>query len=301
MAAQSASAAVSELLRGFSVELNPSDSKTIQAAIERLDSGTEVSLAWIPGTNPMDMIGPAAKLKRAGHFPMPHIGARHLESAEQLARVAEALQDVGVDRILIIGGDRTKPAGPYDSSLAVMQAGVFQQAGISRMDIGGFPEGNPHIPDSALYQALEAKVEFARKEGLQLSIITQFCFKAEPVIQWIRDIRARGIEVPIRVGLAGPASLLTLLRYAVRCGIGNSLRVLTENPSFAKVLVERGPEPIIRELAAAVAAADRGGLGISGLHFYIFGGFRRTMDWIDSEQKLQALLPQTQAERHPGA
>jgi methylenetetrahydrofolate reductase (NADPH) len=268
MDAATASSGIIELLRGYTIELNPSDSKSVQAAAERLDPGTEVSLAWIPGSNPMEMIAPAARLKRAGHFPMPHVGARHLESAAQLHRLA-------VDRILIIGGDRTKPAGPYDSSLAVMQTGVFQRAGITRMAIGGFPEGNPHIPEKVLNEALEAKVDFARTDGLQLSIVTQFCFKAEPVIEWVRGIRARGIDIPIRVGLAGPASLLTLIRYAVRCGIGNSLRVLTENPSFAKVLVERGPEPIIRGLAASTADGDGRQLDIAGLHFYVFGGFRK--------------------------
>jgi len=296
-----ASATVSELLSGFSVELNPSDSKTIQAATERLDPGTEVSLAWIPGANPMEMVQPAATLRSAGYFPMPHIGARHVESAAQLQRLAERFRDVGVDRILVIGGDRTKPTGPYDSSLAVMQTGLFQKAGLTRMAIGGFPEGNPHISDEVLNQALEAKVQFARKEGLQLSIITQFCFKAEPVMQWVREVRARDINIPIRVGLAGPASLLTLMRYAVRCGIGNSLRVLTENPSFAKVLVERGPEPIIRDLAACISASDEEGFGVSGLHFYIFGGFRKTMDWMDSERALQALSAQARTLRQPGA
>src|SRR5262245_6583401 len=122
-----ASPGIIELLRGYSIELNPGDSKTIEAATERLDPASEVSLAWIPDSNPMDMIAPAAKLKRAGHFPMPHIGARHLESATQLHRLAESLKDSGVDRILIIGGDRDKPAGPYDSSLAVMQSGMFQK------------------------------------------------------------------------------------------------------------------------------------------------------------------------------
>jgi methylenetetrahydrofolate reductase (NADPH) len=286
MDSATASPGVLRLLHGFSIELNPGDSKTLQAAAERLDPGTEVSLAWISGSNPMDMVAPAAGLKRAGHLPMPHVGARHLESATQLQRLAGQLKDAGVDRILIIGGDRAKPAGPYDSSLAVMQTAAFQRVGITRIAIGGFPEGNPHIPDKILNEALEAKISLARNEGLRLSIITQFCFKAEPVIAWVRAVRARGIDVPIRVGLAGPASLLTLMRYAVRCGIGNSLRVLTENPSFAKILVERGPEPIIRELAASVADGDGRQLGIAGLHFYVFGGFRKTMDWIEAERSL---------------
>ncbi len=288
-----ASPGIIALLRGYTIELNPGDAKTLQAAAERLDPGTEVSLAWIPGLNPMDMIAPAARLKRAGHIPMPHVAARHLESAAQAERLAERLKDAGVDRILVIGGDRAAPAGPYDSSLAVMRTGAFQKAGITRMAIGGFPEGNPHIPEKILNEALDAKVGFARNAGLQLSIITQFCFKAEPVIAWVKAVRARGIAVPIRVGLAGPAGLLTLMRYAVRCGVGNSLYVLKENPAFAKILVERGPEPIIRGLAASIADGDGRKLGISGLHFYVFGGFKKTMDWIDGERSLTASASQT--------
>ncbi len=272
------------LLRGYSIELNPSDAKSLHAAADRLDPGTEVSLAWIPRSNPMDMIAPAASLKRAGLIPVPHVGARHLESAAQLQRLAGRLRDAGVDRILIIGGDRAQPAGPFDSSLAVMQTGVFQRIGITRMAVGGFPEGNPHIPQKILDEALEQKVSLARNEGLRLSIVTQFCFKAEPVMAWVRGVRARGIDVPIRVGLAGPATLLTLMRYAVRCGIGESLHVLKENPAFAKILVERGPASIIRRLAASIGEGDSRQLGIAGLHFYIFGGFRKTMDWIDAER-----------------
>jgi len=291
--AATASPGIIELLRSYSIELNPGESKTIQVAAECLEPGTEVSLAWIPGANPMDMVAPAEKLKRAGHFPMPHVCARHLESAPQLQRLAARLSDVGVDRILIVGGDRTKPVGPYDNSLAVMQTGVFQRAGIFRMAVGSFPEGNPHISEKVLNEALDAKVSFARTHGLQLSIITQFCFKAEPVIEWVRGVRERGIESPIRVGLAGPASALTLIRYAVRCGIGNSLHVLTENPSFAKVLGERGPEPIIRRLAASIGDGDGRLLGIAGLHFYIFGGFRKTLDWIAAERSLKVSSPHT--------
>jgi methylenetetrahydrofolate reductase (NADPH) len=279
-----ASPGIIALLRGYSIELNPSDAKSLHAAADRLDPGTEVSLAWIPRSNPMDMIAPAASLKRAGHIPVPHVGARHLESAAQLQQLAGRLRDAGVDRILIIGGDRAQPAGPFDSSLAVMQTGVFQRIGITRMAVGGFPEGNPHIPQKILDEALEQKVSLARNEGLRLSIVTQFCFKAEPVMAWVRGVRARGIDVPIRVGLAGPATLLTLMRYAVRCGIGESLHVLKENPAFAKILVERGPESIIRGLAASIGEGDSRQLGIAGLHFYIFGGFRKTMDWIDAER-----------------
>ena len=277
---------IAEMLRGYSIEVNPGDSKTVDAALERLDAGTEVFLTWIPGADPMDLICPAERLRRRGLIPVPHIGARHLKSADQLERLAGRLAgEAGVDRILVIGGDRAQPAGPYDSSLAVMQSNAFQSAGIFRMAVAGFPEGNPNIPPRALDEALAAKVAFARSAGVQLSVVTQFCFEPGPIVEWLRRIRACGIDVPMRVGLAGPAGLITLARYAVRCGVGNSVRVLTEKPSFARLLLEKGPEPIISGIAASAGNGNLTPmpLGIMGLHFYVFGGFGKTVDWINSE------------------
>jgi methylenetetrahydrofolate reductase (NADPH) len=281
-----ASHAVAEMLRGYTIEISPTHPKMVDAALERLEPGTEVFLPWIPGTNPMDTVMPAARLRRAGLIPVPHVGARHLESTAQFEQfVARLVGEAGVDRVLVVGGDRTKPAGPYGSSLEVMQTGVFQKAGIIRIAIGGFPEGNPHISQPVLEEALTARVNFARSGGLQLSIVTQFAFEASPIIAWLREIRSRGIDVPVQIGLAGPAGMVALMRYAVRCGIGNSLHVLTENPSFAKLLMEKGPEPIIRDLHAATEAeGDSPALCIAGLHFYVFGGLNKTVDWIEAQR-----------------
>jgi len=277
---------VAEMLRGFSIELNPGDAKVMDAAPGRLDPGTEVFLTWIPGTNPMETIAPAGKLRKAGLFPSPHIGARHVESAAQLEQFASRLAGEGVDRVLIIGGDRDKPAGPFDSSLAVMQSGILQKAGITRIAIGAFPEGNPAIPDALLVPALPAKVNFAKSSGLQTTIVTQFCFDAEPIIKWLHMIRSQGIDLPVRVGLAGPASIISLTRYALKCGVGNSIKVLTEKPAFAKLLVDKGPEPIIRDVAAGIGPAEGSKLplGIAGLHFFVFGGFNKTVDWIQAQR-----------------
>ena len=277
---------IARMLQGYSIELHPGDKKILNLAYEQLDPQTEVFLTWIPGTDPADMIAAARKLRRSGLLPVPHVGARHLESASQLEQFAARLGgEAGVDRILIIGGDRPKPAGPYDSSLAVMQTEVFQKAGIFRIAVAGFPEGHPYISEAVLDQALEAKVGFARNSGLQLSIVTQFCFKPEPIVHWLRRLRARDITVPVRVGLAGPAGPLTLARYAVRCGIGNSLHVLTENSSFARLLIEKGPEPIIQGLASTDSGkAASLPPGVVGLHFYVFGGFTKTVDWVNAQR-----------------
>jgi len=285
---------VAGMLRDYSLELVPGDQKLIEAAADRLEPRTLVSLTWIPGSNPMRMIAPASKLRRAGLVVMPHIGARHLESKAQLEHIAQRLVgEAGVDRILLVGGDRGEPAGPYDSSLAVMQTGVFQRFGITRITVAGFPEGNPHIPANVLDDALAAKVDFARSDGLKLSIVTQFCFAAVPIVTWIRRLRARGIDFPVRIGLAGPAGIVTLVRYAFRCGVGNSVHVLTENPVFAKALVDRGPEPIIREIACSLADEGSAAIGIAGLHFYVFGGFSKTLAWIDAARSSRQALGYT--------
>ena len=282
-----ASQSIASLLRGSSIEVHPAEKKTVELAAGRVEPETEVFLTWIPGADPAEMVGAARKLRHSGLIPVPHVGARHLESRSQLDQFAARLVgEAGVDRILLIGGDRPKPAGPYDSSLAVMRTGVFQKAGIFRIAVAGFPEGNPHIPEIVLEEALEAKVRFAGNAGLQLSIVTQFCFEPEPIVDWLRRLRARGIDVPVRVGLAGPAGLITLARYAVRCGIGNSLHVLTENSSFAKLLIEKGPEPIVQGLAVPTDGGKGVTLpaGVAGLHFFVFGGFNKTVDWIDGQR-----------------
>jgi methylenetetrahydrofolate reductase (NADPH) len=225
MATAITSTSIAGTLRGYSIEVNPNEPKVVDAALARLHPGTEVFLTWIPGANPMDLIEPAGRLRRVGLIPVPHIVARHIQSAVQLEQLAARLAgDAGVDRVLIVGGDRAKPAGPYDCSLAVMQTEIFQKSGIVRMGVAGFPEGNPNISEAALNEALHSKLMFARSAGLEMSIVTQFCFAAKPIVEWLGRIRARGIESPIRIGLAGPAGLTTLARYAVRCGIGNSLR-----------------------------------------------------------------------------
>jgi methylenetetrahydrofolate reductase (NADPH) len=277
---------IAPLLRNYSIEVNPAESKVIDAAPARLEPGTEIYLTWIPGTDPMDMVAPAEKLRRAGLFPVPHIGARHIESAAQLRQMAGRLaSEAGVDRVLIVGGDRDHPAGPYDSSLAVMQSGLLQGAGITRIAVGGFPEGNPHISEEVLAGALKEKAEFARNTGLQFSIVTQFCFDAEPIVRWLQLIRSAGIDAPVRIGVAGPAGLLTLTRYAIRCGVGNSLKVLTEKPSFAKLILEKGPEPIIQGVASAFSSANgiASSANITGFHFFVFGGFNKTVDWINAQ------------------
>ncbi len=275
---------IAALLRGYSVEISPTNEKVVDSAIERLDPETEVYLTWIPGEDPSKAVAPAGKLRRAGLYPVPHMGARHLESAAQLDDLLGRFVAEGVDRFLLIGGEREKPLGPYDSTLQVMQSGLLQKHGVKRAKISGFPEGHPAIAESVLGESMVAKMKYGRSLGLDMQVVTQFVFEGQPIAQWLRHIRRLGVDLPVRIGLAGPAGIATLTRYAMHCGVGNSIKALTKSASFGKLLTERDPEPVIRELLAEAPSGDPFAMpfGIGALHFYTFGGLKKTVEWIKS-------------------
>ncbi len=273
---------IAPMLRGYSVEISPQSEKVVDSAAERLEPGTEVFFTWIPGEDFSKAVAPAAKLRKAGLYPVPHIGARHLESKEQLDRLLGEFTGAGVDRVLVIGGERDKPLGPYDASIQVMQSGLLQKYNIKRVGISGFPEGHPRISEQVLGESTVAKMKYGREIGLQLQIVTQFVFEGEPIAAWLKKLRAMGVDLPVRLGLAGPAGIATLTRYAIHCGVGNSIKALTKSASFGKLLTERDPEPVIRELMAASPDGEPSKLGVAALHFYTFGGLKKTVEWINA-------------------
>ena len=133
---------------------------------------------------------------------------------------------------------------------------------------------------SLLAQALLDKIELARSAGLEAWLVTQFCFEAAPLVRHVRQLRDLGIAAPLRVGLAGPANRRTLWKYALHCGIGNSIRALGSRvDAVANLLARRTPEPILRELAAAERRDP--GLGIEGVHIFTFGGVASSADWAN--------------------
>src|SRR6516165_5995778 len=247
---------IAPVLRGYSVEITPTSEKVVASALERLEPGTEVYLTWIPGEDVFRAVAPAGALRKKGFFPVPHIGARHLESVAQLDDLLGRFADEGVDRVLLIGGERDKPLGPFDATLQVMQTGLLQKHNIMRAGISGFPEGHPKLSEKVLGESTVAKMKYAREIGLDVWIVTQFAFEGGPIAEWLKRIRALGIDIPVRIGLAGPAGIATLTRYAMQCGVGNSIRALTKGASFGRLLTERDPEPVIEDLIAAAPNGD---------------------------------------------
>jgi methylenetetrahydrofolate reductase (NADPH) len=182
-----------------------------------------------------------------------------------------------VRSILLIGGDPDPPIGPFGDSLALLASGVVERHGIRRIAFAGYPEGHPQNPAAALDAALRAKIALAERLGLEASVVTQFGFEAAPIRRWIGGLRGQGIACPVRVGVAGPASVATLAKFAVRCGIGASLQALARgHTAFAHILTETGPDGLIE----ALVAGENAGALIDGFHVFTFGGVRRVADWI---------------------
>jgi methylenetetrahydrofolate reductase (NADPH) len=271
---------VAELMRTSSIEISPRDDLAGEVLREVLDPGTTVFVNHPGSVTHHDIVAACARLQRAGFRPVPHVAARRLTSftqANDFLRRAAAEADVRY--ALVIGGDPERPVGPFRDSLDLLATGVVERNGLERVAFAGYPEGHPRIASTTLDAALEAKAALASQRGLEVSLVTQFGFDAEPIQRWIASLRKRGFVSPVRIGLAGPASVATLAKFAFRCGIGASLRALARgHTAFARILVEAAPDSLV----AALAAGEHPGASIDGLHIFTFGGVRHTAEWIRS-------------------
>jgi methylenetetrahydrofolate reductase (NADPH) len=268
---------VAELVAAASIEISPRDQLAGEALRDLFAPRTTVFVNHPASAGYADIVAACVRLRRAGFEPVPHIAARRLESIEAAVDFLHRLtDDAEIDDALVIGGDPDWPAGPFRDSLSLLQSGIIECHGLERVRFAGYPEGHPLISARALDAALDAKLALARERGLRPSLVTQFGFEAAPIERWIAGLRARGIDCPVRVGVAGPASVATLVRFAVRCGVGSSLRALARgHAAFARILTEAGPEALIQALAANEPATGP----IDGLHIFTFGGVRRTAAW----------------------
>jgi methylenetetrahydrofolate reductase (NADPH) len=262
------------LLQGASLELSSRDITEIDACVPLLDPGTSIYISMPPGQPYLGSVMLAARIRRAGFRPVPHIAARQLASAAVLDDCLSRLAgEAGVDGALLIAGDRARPCGPFDSSAALLQTGLFQRHGISDIGVAGHPEGHPLLATGLLDVALAEKSLLARRAGLSMRVVTQFCFEAEPIIAW--TARQARLGLPVHVGVAGPASLTRLLRFAALCGVGESVRALRARPgAMTRLMTEAGPEALLLKLAQKAARP------IAGIHFYCFGGLVHTAQWL---------------------
>lgn len=267
------------LAQGASFEIAARDEAAIAAAAERVAPGGRVSITWLPRDEDDDRVAAARALRKIGLEPVPHIAARMIADAAHLQRLIGRLCDeAGVSQLLVIGGDAKQPRGPFAASADLLASPAFPHPMLRRIALGAYPEGHPAVAESDLLEALDTKIARIAALGLQPEVITQLCFDSDPMLGWARAFRTRHPDVPVRFGIAGPASIRTLLRFARICGVGASARaIVSRGASIARLLTEAAPDPILRDLAET---PDLDGLGPVGIHLFPFGGFERTGRWI---------------------
>ena len=283
------------LLSQVSVEIS-SRGHRLQELQEHFCPGTDVTITFLPGDNYRHTIDTASALRRAGFNPVPHIAAREIASREALDDfLARARGEADVTRLLVIAGDVAAAKGPYRSSLDVGASGLIEARGFTRLSVAGHPEGHPYASAANVLRALEAWRDWGRQTGIRVDVVTQFCFESAPILAWIGELDARGLGLPVVVGLAGPASPATLTKFALRCGIGNSMRSLrAQIGRFGRLLADTGPDDVMRGLQAAPGTATA---SIAGFHLFPFGGLRKTAEWLRGyrEETLRQIQPAASA------
>jgi methylenetetrahydrofolate reductase (NADPH) len=282
------------LLASASVEISSSGNQLKELA-DRFAAGTNVSITFLPGDNYRHNVETAAALRRAGFNPVPHIAAREMPSREALNDfLVRARREADVRRIVLIAGDVIAAKGPFKSSHDVAASGLIEAHGITSVSVAGYPEGHPYLEGEHPFEALAAWRDWGGRSGVRVDIVTQFCFESGPILSWIGELQTRGIDLPVTIGLAGPATLATLTKFGLRCGIGNSMRALRgQIGRFGRLLTDNGPDDVVRGLLAAPPAATA---PISGFHLFPFGGLRKAAQWLrDFEHELQTAPPRTAA------
>ncbi len=275
--------AVADLLANHSIEVMPRTAAKVEDFRALLPQGTRVYIAHIDGTPIEEMVATARRLNAEGFEVMPHFPARLIADAAELGDwIARYQGEADVRQALLLGGGVATQAGAFDNSMQLMETGLFDRAGFTRLHVAGHPEGNRDIDvdgtDTQVARALAWKQAFSERTDAQMAIVTQFCFEPGPVIAWAEALRRNGIRLPVHIGLAGPAKLQTLLKFAIACGVGPSLRVLQKRAmDVTKLVLPYAPDDMVEALARHKAAHPD--FAIEAVHLFPLGGIPAASEW----------------------
>jgi methylenetetrahydrofolate reductase (NADPH) len=270
-------------LKGYSIEVMPRTAEKVEDFRALLAPGTRVYIAHIDGTPIEDMVATAKRLADDGYPVMPHFPARIIKDQATLADwIARYQGEAGVDQALLLAGGVSEPHGDFDSSMQLMETGLFDKAGFKRLHVAGHPEGNKDIDPKGgmknVEDALRWKQAFSERTDAKMALATQFAFDPDPIIKWVDDLSAAGITLPVHIGIAGPAKLQTLIKFAIACGVGPSLKVLQKRAmDVSKLLLPYEPTDVLTKLAAHKAKTP--GFNIEQVHFFPLGGIKTNANW----------------------
>lgn len=274
-------ATLETFVNGYSIEVMPRTAQKIDDFRTLLPQSTRVYIAHIEGTPIDEMLASAQRITNEGFDVMPHFPARIIKDKATLRDWVARYRDVGVRQALLLAGGVAQPVGDFATSMQLLDSGVFED--FERLHVAGHPEGNRDIdPDGSDTMVMEAarwKSAFAERSDAKMAMATQFCFDAAPVIAWVDRLRAENIALPVHIGVAGPAKLQTLIKFAIACGVGPSLKVLQKRAmDVTKLLLPYTPKDILSDLGTH--KAKNPDFGIEQVHFFPLGGIKTNAEWV---------------------
>jgi len=273
--------AVQNLVRNYSIETTVIQAQRIARFADLVAAGTHVYIPHTPHTHFDEAVALAARLRREGMEPVPHIVARRIENVTALETLLSRLTgEAGVQQALVVAGDLATPAGSLYNTLQIFESGLLEKYKVQSIGVAGHPEGHPNVGDAVLREALRRKNDYAHETGADVSIVTQFTFSADPIIAWEKSQGPDIGSLSITAGLPGLATARTLLRYAMECGVGASLKAFSKRyASITRLLTISTPGEIIVGLARYKHKTPDSRL--SRVHFFTFGGFQPTAEWAN--------------------
>ena len=279
------------VLADFSIEVMPRTAEKVEDFRAILPQGTRVYIAHIEGTPIEDMVATAKRIAADGFQVMPHFPARIIKDEATLGDwIARYQGEAGVEQALLLAGGVAEPHGSFSDSMQLMESGAFDRAGFKRLHVAGHPEGNRDIDpkggNAEVDAALKWKAAFAERTDAEMAIATQFAFDAGPIIDWANAVQAAGIGLPIHLGIAGPAKLQTLIKFAIACGVGPSLKVLQKRAmDVTKLVLPYEPDDIVAAIGAHQASHPD--FAVTHLHFFPLGGIKTCAEWINAHNAVQ--------------
>lgn len=275
-----AAASLGRIVSAASIEMTSAQILRGPPLGDMLPRETRVYVPFLPNADFHDSVQASAALLEQGMQPVPHVPARAVRSVAELDEWLAALVEAGGRSILLIAGDRKVAAGPFENTLDLLASGRLADYGIRRIGVAGHPEGSPFASRAELDRALAIKREYAAANAVDLWIVTQFVFGSKQTVEWLAHVKSVAVDLPIYIGLPGPARLSTLIAYAAQCGVSVSAKVLRKRPGAARLLGRWTPDGLVRDLA--LYAARQPESAMDGIHVYPFGGVARAAEWLGS-------------------
>jgi methylenetetrahydrofolate reductase (NADPH) len=270
----------SNMVDGYSLEMTAKELDGLREAAAAIRPGTQIAVTFLPGEEMEQRVEAAKLVRELGFEPIVHLSARRLTSVEELDNyLARITQEAGVKRVFMIAGDPPEPEGPFEDSLQIIETGLLEKHGITIAGIGGHPEGHPNVSSDDLWVWMERKIAALRARGITPLVVTQFAFDDDAIVEWVQQMRARGIDVPVRLGVPGPAGIKRLLGFAKRCGVGASASVMKKyGISLTNLIGSAGPDKLVDSLDRKLNHEEHGRVR---LHFYPFGALKASAEWIN--------------------